>query len=221
MPGPEDECYRQLREAIMTGAFLPNQRLVEKDLVQTFGFGRVAVRTALARLEQEGAIEREHHRGARVRLVSEAEAIEILETRAVLEGLAARHAARNASPEDIAALRAILVEQRRRIEAGDLLGSSEINARLHQKLLQIANHATVSRLLDVLKIQNVRFQYRTILVPGRPERSFKEHSAIVEAVAAHDAEAAEAAVRTHLSHVCEALRQTRHARNHQLHMQTL
>ena len=170
---------------------------------------------------QEGAIERQHHRGARVRLVSEAEAIEILETRAGLEGLAARHAARNASPEDIAALRALLVEQRRRIEAGDLLGSSEINARLHQKLLQIANHATVLRLLDVLKIQNVRFQYRTILVPGRPERSFQEHSAIVEAVAAHDAEAAEAAVRTHLSHVCEALRQTRHARNHQLHMQTL
>jgi FCD domain len=69
-----------------------------------------------------------------------------------------------------------------------------------------------------LKIQNVRFQYRTILVPGRPERSFKEHSAIVEAVAAHDAEAAEAAVRTHLSHVREALRQTRHAHNNQFHM---
>ena len=176
--------------------------------------------------DQAGFVIKSHYvstaeRAAVVRLVSEAEAIEILETRAVLEGLAARHAARNASPEDIAALRALLVEQRRRIEAGDLLGSSEINARLHQKLLQIANHATVSRLLDVLKIQNVRFQYRTILVPGRPERSFKEHSAIVEAVAAHDAEAAEAAVRTHLSHVCEALRQTRHAHNNPLHMQPL
>jgi DNA-binding FadR family transcriptional regulator len=52
----------------------------------------------------------------------------------------------------------------------------------------------------------VRFQYRTILLPGRSERSFGEHSALVEAIAAGDPDAAEQAMRTHLSHVAEALR---------------
>jgi DNA-binding GntR family transcriptional regulator len=202
----DEECYTQLREAIMRGEFQPNERLIEMDLAQSLGAGRAAIRTALARLEQEGLVQRERYRGARVRLISEAEAIEILEARAVLEGLAVRQAALNATEDDIVALRALLDELARRLEASDLLGYSEVNARLHQRLLRIANHATVSRLLDMLKSQNVRFQFRTILVPGRPHHSYQEHTAIVEAIAAHDPARAEEAMRFHLSHVVEALK---------------
>jgi DNA-binding GntR family transcriptional regulator len=68
----------------------------------------------------------------------------------------------------------------------------------------VARHSTASRLISTLKFQLVRFQYRTILVPGRSERSFAEHTAIVDAIAAGDPDAAEAAMRTHLSHVAEA-----------------
>jgi DNA-binding FadR family transcriptional regulator len=57
----------------------------------------------------------------------------------------------------------------------------------------------------------VRFHYRTILQPGRPAQSFAEHSAIVDAIAAGDADAAEMAMRRHLSHVADALRATAHA----------
>src|SRR5690349_18090066 len=89
----DEECYTQLREAIRRGEFQPNERLIEMDLAHSLGAGRAAVRTALARLEQEGLVQRERYRGARVRLISETEAIEILEARAVLEGLAVRHAA--------------------------------------------------------------------------------------------------------------------------------
>jgi DNA-binding GntR family transcriptional regulator len=208
----DDECYTQLREAILHGAFQPNERLVEMDLAQSLGAGRAAIRTALARLEQEGLVQRERYRGARVRLVSETEAIEILEARAVLESLAMRHAALNATTDDIATLHTLLDELAHRLEEGDLLGYSDVNARLHQQLLRIANHATVSRLLDMLKSQNVRFQFRTILVPGRPQHSYQEHTAIVEAVAAHDPDRAEAAMHSHLSHVADALKATKRTR---------
>jgi DNA-binding GntR family transcriptional regulator len=208
----DDECYIRLREAIMKEELLPNERLIEMDLVQSLGAGRAAIRTALARLEQEGLVQRERYRGARVRLISEAEAVEILEVRAALESLTARYAALNVTPEECDMLFTLLAEQRRSIEEGDLLRSSEVNAQLHQALLHIAHHATAARLLDMLKPQNVRFQYRTILVPGRPERSYQEHLAIVEAVASHDPDSAEAVMRLHLSHVAEALRQTRGTR---------
>lgn len=205
----DDECYTHLRDAIMKGEFLPNERLIEMDLAQSLGAGRAAIRTALARLEQEGLVQRERYRGARVRLVSLTEAVEILEARAALEALAVRHAAMNATEDDIAGLREITRLLGQRLQEGDLLGYSEVNARLHQTLLHIANHATVSRLLEMLKSQNVRFQYRTILVPGRPQRSHQEHIAIVEAVAVHDPDKAEASMRSHLSHVAEALRATK------------
>ncbi len=199
---PED----RLREAIVTGHFQPNERLVEADVARELGVGRSAVRTALARLEHEGLVEHERHRGARVRLVGAKEAVEILETRAVLEGLAARYAAVNATPEDVEALAAILEEMRRRLTGGDLLAASDQNAVLHGRILEISGHATAARLIATLKSQMVRFQYRTILLPGRSERSFGEHSALVQAIAAGDADAAEQAMRTHLSHVADALR---------------
>ena len=88
--------YEELRKAIVSGELLPGERLLEEDLSARLGFGRAAVRMALVRLEHDGLVQRERHRGARVRRVSESEAVEILEARAALEGLAARHAAVNA-----------------------------------------------------------------------------------------------------------------------------
>jgi DNA-binding GntR family transcriptional regulator len=203
---PPEDGYTKLREAIVEGRLQPNQRLVETELSGELGIGRAAIRTALARLDQEGLVEHVRNRGARVRLVEEGEAVEILEGRAVLEGLSARHAALNAGPDDVADLRTILAAMRRLLDGGDLLGASDQNAVLHRRLLEIGGHATVARLISSLSSQLVRFQYRTILLPGRSDRSFAEHSAIVEAVSAGDPDAAEAAMREHLSHVAEALR---------------
>jgi DNA-binding GntR family transcriptional regulator len=199
---PED----QLRDAIVAGRFQPSERLVEADVSRVLGVGRSAVRTALARLEHEGLIVHERNRGARVRLVDACEAVEILEARAVLEGLAARQAALSATPADVDELRGILREMRRHLDAGDLLAASDQNAVLHRRLLEISGHSTAERLIATLKSQLVRFQYRTIMLPGRSERSFGEHTAIVEAVAAGDPDSAEVAMRAHLSHVAEALR---------------
>jgi DNA-binding GntR family transcriptional regulator len=203
-----DDGYTLLRQAILSGELLPNERLVEFDLVQRFEIGRAAIRTALARLEQDGIVEREPFRGARVRLIPESEAIEILEARSVLEGLAARTAAGKANAKDIAGLRAILKRMALKFKAGDLLGGSEINTELHRSIIQIAKHATAARLIEGLQAQNVRHQFRTILVPGRAAHSLEEHKAIVEAIASRDAEAAERAMRLHLSHVVEALKQS-------------
>ena len=201
-----DEGYERLYQAILRGDFQPNERLIEMDLAQLYNVGRAAIRTTLARLEQDGLVEREPNRGARVRAISEEEAVETLEARAVLEGLAARYAARNVTDADIADLRAIVGEMEARLAEGDLLGISEGNVRLHSRLLQIANNKTVARLIERLHAQHIRSQFRIILVPGRPPRSVAEHRAIVEAVASRDPDAAEAAMRSHLANTVETLR---------------
>ena len=201
-----DDGYEQLRAAILHGEFGAHARLIETELARRYGVGRAAIRTALDRLEQDGIVEREPNRGARVRAISEAEAIETVEARAVLEGLAARYAARNATDADIAALRVIVGEMAACLAAGDLLGISDGNARLHSRLLAIADNRTVARLIERLHAQHVRSQFRVILVPGRPPQSVAEHRAIVEAVAARDPDAAEAAMRDHLAHTVEMLR---------------
>jgi DNA-binding GntR family transcriptional regulator len=200
-----EDGYARLRDAIVEGRLQPNERLVEAELIELLGVSRTAVRTALVRLAQEGLVVHERNRGARVRYVDETEAVEIVLARAALEALAVRQAAERATPEDVEELRAILGRMRARLDEGDLLGASDENAVLHSKLLELSGNLTVIRLVGGLKSQLVRFQYRTILVPGRSARSFEEHSAIVDAVAAGDADAAEAAMRRHLAHVADAL----------------
>ncbi len=203
---PDPHPENAIRQRIITGALQPNEHLVEADLAKVLGVGRSAIRTALARLEQEGLVQHVRHRGARVRLVGKREAVEILEARAAIEGMAARHAAIRARASDVEVLREILAEMRRRLDRGDLLGASDENAQLHRRILLISEHETARRLIQTLKSQLVRFQYRTILIPGRSEESFTEHTAIVDAIARHDPDEAETAMRTHLTHVAEALR---------------
>jgi DNA-binding GntR family transcriptional regulator len=198
--------YDALREAIVRGDIAPNGRLVEADLSQTFAMSRGAVRTALIRLEQEGLVVREPHRGARVRQVSDEEAVEILQARAVLEGLAVRQTAERIDDPGKARLEACLARQREQLESGDLLGASDANADLHAALLELSEHATAIRLIHALNAQTVRYQYRTILIPGRPAASVAEHAAIVEATVAGRADEAENAMRRHLFNVAEAVR---------------
>ena len=196
----------RLRDEIVNGRLQPNERLIESDLARFLGVSRTVVRAALVRLEHEGLVEHERNRGSRVRFVELSEAVEIQEARAVLEGLAARLAAQRATPDDVESLKAILGEMQRLREADDLLGVSNENAKLHRRLLEISGHATASRLIATLNSQIVRFQYRTILLPGRGELSAAEHAAIVDAIAAGDGDAAEDAMRAHLSHIADALR---------------
>jgi len=197
--------YDALRDAIVHGDIAPEARLVESDISTTFEMSRGEVRTALIRLEQEGLVVREPHRGARVRRVSDDEAVEILQARAVLEGLAVRQTAQRIDKAGSARVQACLTRQRELLEIGDLLGASEANAELHATLLELSGHGTALRLIRALNSQTVRYQYRTILIPGRSAASQAEHAAIVDAVVAGKPEEAENAMRTHLFNVAEAV----------------
>ncbi len=201
-----DDVYHRLREGITSGEFQPNERLVEASLTRLYGAGRTAIRAALVRLDQEGLVTRELNRGARVRLVSAREALEIEEARSALERLLCRHAATKASEEQVRRLKEMIDEMRRCLAAGDAVGYSELNPAFHQLIWTCADHATASRLVLNLKSQSIRFQYHTMLRPGRPQRSLSEHEAIYAAIAAHDPDAAENAMREHLEEVLETLR---------------
>ena len=87
-----------LRNDIVTGQFPPGERLTELQLTERYGVGRAAVRAAIVELSTEGLVEHETNRGATVRRVSLASAIEIAEARSVLEGLLARRAAQSGRP---------------------------------------------------------------------------------------------------------------------------
>jgi DNA-binding GntR family transcriptional regulator len=201
----EVSAYETLHARIVAGELSPGERLVEEELAEQLGESRGAIRTALLRLEHDRLVVRERNRGARVRRISAEEAVEILEARAALESLAAGYAAERRTDADVKELRKITTEMERLLAAGELLAISERNARLHRRILEISGHAVAQEICARLNSQMVRFQFRTVLAPGRPPKSLTEHAAIVEAIAAGDRKAAETAMRRHLSHVAKTL----------------
>lgn len=196
-----------IREAITRGEFVPNQRLVEADLSEQFGASRASVRAALLELTNEGLVERIQHRGARVRAVSLDEAVEICEVRMVLEGLCAAKAAERITTPETRELKTIGESMREAVAASDVFGYSALNQKLHRRVREISGQQTAARVLERLRAQSVRHQFKLAMQPGRPPASLPEHLAIIDGICARDADAAERAARAHLRSVIEALRE--------------
>jgi DNA-binding GntR family transcriptional regulator len=203
-PTTRADLTRILREAIVSGEYAPNQRLIEADLSASYGASRAAVRTALLELAAEGLVDRLPNRGSRVRAIPLAEAIEILEVRMSLEGLCAAKAAENITDAEIAEftkLRADILAA----AASDLFEYSRLNQVLDRRIREIARHPTAVAILERLRAQGVRHQFRLAFYPGRAAVSAPEHAAIIEAIVARDSARAEAETRAHLGSVIQAL----------------
>ena len=194
-----------LRAEIMRGDLVPGQRLVEADLAESYQATRGSVRSALIDLAGEGLVERIQHRGARVRVVTLAEAIEITECRMVLEGLCAAKAAERISTAEAAELTGIIRAMRAAVDTGDVLAYSDLNERLHRRIRQISGQQTAAQTIERLRGQFVRHQFRLALRPGRPAVSILEHTRLVEAIVSGDAGLAEITMRAHLRSVIDAL----------------
>jgi DNA-binding GntR family transcriptional regulator len=199
------DVYAELRTAILRGEYAPRQRLIETELTERYETSRFVLRNALTRLENEGLVELQPNRGARVREISVSEAIEITEIRRAVEGLVAARAAELISDAEIAHLRELGESMKAAVRAADMLRYSELNAQLHGAVRSIARHESATRIIEQLNGQMVRHQFRLSLVPGRPTVSLPEHLAIIEAVCSRDPEAAERAMRAHLTSVVDAL----------------
>jgi DNA-binding GntR family transcriptional regulator len=194
-----------LRDAIVSGEYAPNQRLIEADLSATYGASRAAVRTALLELAAEGLVDRLPNRGSRVRAIPLTEAIEILEVRMNLEGLCAAKAAENITDAEIAEFTRLRADILTAADS-DLFEYSRLNQVLDRRIREIADHPTAVAILERLRAQGVRHQFRLAFYPGRAAVSAPEHAAIIDAITSRDAPRAEAETRTHLASVIQALR---------------
>ena len=199
--------YEALRDAIVRGELAPNARLVESDISSSFEMSRGAVRTALIRLEQEGLVVREPHRGARVRPGlgrgggrDPRGPRRSRRARRPAGGRADRRGGQRASAGmSRAPARAA---RGRRPPWG--IGRERRPPRHAARALGTRHGRSSDRALNS---QSVRYQYRTILIPGRSAASVAEHAAIVEAVVAGRPGEAESAMRTHLFNVAQAVQQ--------------
>ncbi|MFC6356705.1 GntR family transcriptional regulator [Luethyella okanaganae] len=200
------DLTQQIRNAILAGELAPYQRLIEADISERFDASRAAVRMALLNLAGEGLVERLPNRGARVRAISIDEAIEIVEVRIGLESLCARKAAENLTDEGAEELLALRTGISAAVASGDLVEYARLNQEMDRCIREFSGHETATQLLERLRAQSARHQFRLAFAPGRAAESAPEHIAIIDAILARDADGAEEATRTHLLGIVQVLR---------------
>ena len=186
--------YEILREKILRGAFHPKQRLVETELAESLNSNRARIRRVLARLEHDGLVAIERYRGARVRMVSEDEAMEIFETRAVLEPYLVRQTVAKATKADKQRLRALMKEMKEALERGQSVAVGRASRAVREEMWRISGHQTISHLLQMLNTKLIRFWYRSVMVPDRARSIVKELDAVVDAICESAADRASAAM---------------------------
>lgn len=198
-----EDVVEAIREAILAGELVPGQRLVEAELCESLLVSRGTVRVALMDLVHEGLVERIANRGARVRIVSVEEALQITEVRMALESMCAGKAAARATEEQISVLRGLGDQMTEAVRSGDVQAYSEYNQQLHREVIAIADQPVAQKIIDQLRARNVRHQFRLAFRPGRPQESLPLRLAVIDAIANHDVAAAEEAARAHIQNVLE------------------
>ncbi len=193
-----DLAYEHLREWIVNGAFTPGQRLTLADLSAKCDMSHMPVREALVRLQREGLIEGEPHKGMRVARVSLKDAHELFAIRTELEGLAAMQACAAGDPKLASDLTTLNTEFARALAVKDYSTMGAANRAFHRRLLRSAANAQLERLLEDLWIASLRYRMGYKLIPGRAKGTIAEHKQMIAAIRTGDPEKARAAARHHI-----------------------
>lgn len=193
-----DRAYRALRDAIVSGQLAPGERLVEARLAQELGVSRNPVREALRRLEHEGLASRLPRGGMAVAEVNLRDVAEVYAVRSVLEGLAARLAARRLREEQLELLRRSVEEGERARETGDLEELVRSSTTFHAVILEAAGNARLSALLEALDNHISRFRRLSLQAEGGPAEVLEEHRQLLALLEQGQEEEAERLMRSHL-----------------------
>ena len=193
-----DLVYEYLREQIINGTYAPGQRMTLAELSAELDLSHMPVREALLKLEREGLLVSEPHKGMRVVRPSLRDAQELFEIRCELEGLAAHLACKAGDADLVPDLEAINADFASAYRAQDFTAMGAANWTFHRRILQAAGSAQLSRFLEDVWTASARYRLGYQLIPGRAEHTITEHQAIIEALARNDPEAAREAARAHI-----------------------
>lgn len=193
-----EQATVRLQDAILSGEIAPGSPLRLETLAKTLGMSPMPVREAVRQLEALGLVERIPHRGARVSALTVDDLRDTYAARLALEGPAVRHAAERFTPDDEKRARWLLDEHARALKTRDFRRSRTVHAQFHFLLYEASGSHWLPRLIRPLWENSERYRMASLRADSSIERRRREHERIVAALAANDADEAEAALRTHL-----------------------
>lgn len=197
--------FDALRLAIVQLQLRPGNLLSEAEVAKQLGVSRQPVREAFIKLAEVGLVEIRPQRGTFVVLISRRDVENARFIREAIELAIVRKAAESAPAEAIAKLRDIVERQRMASRSGDHAAFLRLDDLLHQSIAQSVDCDHAWRVMENLKAQMDRVRYLSMPLATPLDTLLSQHERVVDAIAAGDADAAEKAMREHMSEILVSL----------------
>lgn len=194
-----------LRKSIAELRLPPGSALSEKEIAAQYGVSRQPVREAFIKLSEAGLVEIRPSRGTYVMKISVREVANARFVREAIETEIARHAASLATPEDLDALRDLIVRQRAAAASGDFAGFNTLDETFHRVLADIVQNDFARRV-----VESARFQTDRVRLLSLPDASplnvlIHQHQDILNCLSDRDGDSAARAMSRHLREILLAL----------------
>ena len=193
-----DQTYRAVLNAIWDGTLAPGQRVTQEDLAQRLSVSRQPVGQALALLKSQGFVRETGRRGLVVAHLDPTFFKAIYELRSAVEPAAARLAARRMTEKSIEEGKLLLEEGKRALRTGELHALVQADARFHAYLYELSGNALFSEVMGHYWNHLRRAMGEVLQSKGEAKLVWRQHAAILEALAARDGEKAARMVQAHL-----------------------
>ena len=195
-----EQVYEAILSEITDGRLPPNARLIQDELAAAYGVSRQPVQQALLLLRNHGLVRDAPRRGLVVSPLDVEFVRNLYEVRAVLEGLAARMAAEHGSERATTDGQALIEKGRAAVESGSVTKQIAADMAFHSFLYEVSGNPLIGE-TTAPHWHYLRRVMGEVLRDDEkiPGSIWDEHAAILNAVAAGDANKAETSGRQHIS----------------------
>lgn len=193
----QQKAYEYVKDQILRIGFKPGEYITDSSVAAELDISRTPVREAFRRLEREGLLVYEAHRGWKVYALSLKDINEIFDLKVAIEGMVARRAAHCTDKTLRDNLSATIQKMRLAADAHDVKAWMDIDPILHGIIFNMAGNQRAERIIENLNDQYHRVRIGFVARTERMQRSIKEHEVVVEAILSNDPEEAEASMKMH------------------------
>jgi len=191
--------YENLKSAILSGLFDPEERLTEEHLAERLGVSRTPVREALYKLESEGLVHPLETRGFVVGGGSREEMVELFEIRVALEGYTLRIISEKITEEVLRKLGSFIEKAEAALKVHRLDEVFKWNTRFHDTLHElVSDRVRLYRMIVDIRKQALRYRKETLQSPEGAKRTLDGHRKILLALRLKDPDLCERTMREHI-----------------------
>jgi len=199
------KVYNILKKAIIIGDLTPNSKLSLQEIAKSLKISTTPIREAIKKLEGEGFIKIIPNKGIKIVKINVDDNREILQIRAFLDGLIAKLAAERITDVEIVDMMEIIHEMEQCVEEDDRLTYNDLDIKFHDFLLTIGGNNKLREIYHNLIIHVHRFRIRTLSIPDRMGKSFKDHKDIALAIKERNPNEANRLSQAHVENILKSI----------------